>query len=118
MEITKEAAEHLWTSYLGAYGNVSPEERRRLLRQSVSDVVVSSNPTDEVRGMDDLVAHVDQFQQRLPGAYFRSNQLFFHHNQILSEWPLYNSDAPPLRTAHTYARLDDGGRLVQLTGFF
>ena len=116
--MTKDAAEQIWKSYLEAYSNVSPEERRRLLEQTVSDDIVSANPGDEFHGLESLIVHVEQFQQRLPGAYFKLNKLLFHHEQALSEWTLYKGDDTALRTANTYGRFDDQGRLTQLTGFF
>jgi hypothetical protein len=116
--MTKEAVEQIWKSYLEAYGNVSSEERRRLLRDCVSDDVVSTNPGEEGQGFELLVAHVEQFQQRLPGAYFKLNKLLFHHEQVLADWTLYKGDGTELRTANTYGRFDGQGRLVQVTGFF
>jgi hypothetical protein len=64
--MTKDAVEQVWKSYLEAYGNVSTEERKCLLRECVSDDVVSTNPGEETQGFESLVAHLDQFQQRLP----------------------------------------------------
>lgn len=116
--MTKDTAEQIWISYLEAYGNVTSEERRRLLKQTVSDDIQSTNPGDEFNGLEDLIAHVEQFQQRLPGAYFKLNKLLFHHEQALSEWTLYKSDGTPLRTANTYGRFNDQERITQLTGFF
>ena len=116
--MTKDAAEKLWTLYLEAYCDISPEERRRLLQQTVSDDIVSTNPGDEFNGLENLLVHIEQFQQRLPGAYFKLNKLLFHHEQALSEWTLYERDGTPLRTANTYGRFNDQERLTQLTGFF
>jgi hypothetical protein len=117
-EMTREAVEQIWNAYLQAYGNVSTEERRRLLRASVSDDVLSTNPGEETQGFESLVTHVEQFQQRLPGAYFKINKLLFHHDEVLTEWTLYKSDETPLSTAHTHGVFDDQGHLKKLTGFF
>jgi len=116
--MTKDAVEQVWNSYLEAYGNVAPEKRESLLRESVSDDVVSTNPGEETQGFASLLTHIDQFQQRLPGAYFKINKLLFHHEQVLAEWTLYKSDETPLRSAHTYGVFDDQGRLKKLIGFF
>ncbi len=116
--MTNATAEQIWTSYLDAYSNVSIEKRKRLLRQTVSDDIVSTNPSEEIHGLESLRAHIEQFQQRLPGAYFKLNRLFVHHGQVLSEWTLYKSDHTALRTAHTYGRFNSEGRLTHLTGFF
>lgn len=114
----KDAVEQVWNAYLAAYGDVSAEERKRLLRESVSDDIVSENPSDEANGIDALIAHVERFQQRLPGAYFKINSLKFHHDQVLTEWTLYKADGTVVTTAHTYGALDGQGRIKKLIGFF
>ena len=116
--MTKNAVEQVWTSYLEAYGSLSGEDRRRLLSESVSADVVSTNPGDETHGFESLVSHVEQFQQRLPGSYFKINQLKFHHEQVLTEWTLYKADGTAVTTAHTYGVFNDQGRLKKLIGFF
>jgi hypothetical protein len=116
--MTKITAEQVWNAYLEAYGNVSKEERRRLLTESVSNDVLSTNPGDETQGLESLVAHVEQFQQRLPGSYFKINSLKFHHEQTLAEWTLYKADGAAVTTAHTYGAFNDQGRLNKLIGFF
>ena len=116
--MTKDAVEQVWNSYLEAYGDVSTEDRRRLLVASVSDDVLSTNPGDETQGLEALVSHVEQFQKRLPGSYFKINSLKFHHEQVLTEWTLYKADGSAVTTAHTYGVFNDAGRLKKLIGFF
>ena len=116
--MTKDAAEQVWNFYLEAYGDVSTEDRQRLLAASVSDDVISTNPGDEAQGLESLVGHVEQFQKRLPGSYFKINSLKFHHEQVLTEWTLYKADGTAVTTAHTYGAFDDQGRLKKLIGFF
>jgi hypothetical protein len=116
--MTKDAVEQVWNSYLEAYGNVSTEDRQRLLTESVSHDVLSTNPGDETQGLEALVAHVEQFQQRLPGSYFKINSLRFHHEQVLTEWTLYKADGTAVTTAHTYGVFNDQGRLKKLIGFY
>jgi hypothetical protein len=116
--MTKDAVEQVWNSYLKAYGDVSTEDRRRLLASSVSDDVLSTNPGDEAQGLENLLTHVDQFQKRLPGSYFKINSLKFHHEQVLTEWTLYKADGSTVTTAHTYGVFNDQGRLKKLIGFF
>src|ERR1700759_3854858 len=73
--MTKDSVQEIWNAYLDAYADVSKEERKRLLAESVSDDVLSTNPGDETQGFENLVAHVEQFQHRLPGSYFKINSL-------------------------------------------
>ena len=116
--MTKDAVQQVWNSYLEAYGDVSTEDRLRLLTESVSEDILSTNPGDETQGLERLVAHVEQFQQRLPGSYFKINSLKFHHEQVLTEWTLYKADGTAVTTAHTYGVLNEQGRMKKLIGFF
>lgn len=116
--MTKDVVEQVWKTYLEAYGNVSVEDRKRLIEESVSDDVVSENPGDEAHGIEALIAHIEKFQQRLPGSYFKLDKLKFHHGQALAEWTLYKADGDPVTTAHTYGILNEQGRLRKLIGFF
>ena len=117
--MTNDTLQQLWKSYLEAYADIPAAERERLLGQSVADDIVFSNPTgDEGRGFGSLVEHVSQFQKKNPGGYFTSNKLFAHHHQLLSEWTLHKKDGSELVTGHTYARLNEQGRLTDLAGFF
>jgi hypothetical protein len=116
--MTKEAVERVWNAYLKAYGDVTPEDRRRLLTESISEDVLSTNPGDEAHGLEALIEHVEQFQKRLPGSYFTINSLKFHHEQVLAEWTLYKADRTAVTTAHTYGVFNDAGLLKKLIGFF
>jgi hypothetical protein len=117
--MTIETLQQLWTSYLDAFGDVTPAERERLLRQGVTDDIVFSNPTgEEGHGFGKLVEHVGQFQKKNPGGYFKSNKLFTHHGQLLSEWTMHKKDGSELATGHTYARFDEDGRLTHTAGFW
>jgi NAD(P)-dependent dehydrogenase (short-subunit alcohol dehydrogenase family) len=74
-----------YKSYLRAYSDVEPTEREHLLRESVTDDVISINPEGESRGIGELVKHIEQFQKQKPGAHFQSNQLLSHHDQLVDE---------------------------------
>ena len=117
--MTNDSLQQLWKSYLDAYADIPAAERERLLRQSVADDIVFSNPTgEEGQGFGNLVEHVSQFQKTNPGGYFTNNELFTHHHQLLSEWTMHKKDGSTLATAHTYARFNDQGLLTHTTGFW
>jgi hypothetical protein len=113
-----DTIEQLFKSYLDAYADIAPAERERLLRQSVSDDVVFTNPTGDGKGFSNLIEHIEGFQKRAPGGYFRSSQLLTHHGELLAEWTLYRNDGSEFLTGHTFARLNEQGRLTHLAGFF
>lgn len=116
--MTKETAEKIWNSYLVAYSPVATADRERLLRETVSNDVLAANPGEEMQGLDVLIDHVEKFQQRLPGSYFKLNSLKFHHEQALAELTLYKADDSAMGIAYTYAVFNDQGRMKKLIGFF
>lgn len=116
--MTTDNVQQIWNDYLNAYADVAADERERLLRQSVSDDIVFTSPTGEGQGFGNLVEHISQFQKKSPGAYFKNNTFLTHHSQLLAEWTLCGKDGSAVITGHTFARLDEQNRLVQLAGFF
>jgi len=68
--MTNDTVQQFWKSYLDAYADIPTADRERLLRQSVADDIVFSNPTgEEGRGIGSLIEHVSQFQTKNPGGY-------------------------------------------------
>lgn len=116
--MTMESIEQIWKSYQGAWAAIPIDQRERLLRQSVTDDVVFTSPMAEGQGFGNLLEHIAQFQERFPGAYFKSNQLFTQHSQLLSEWTMYNQNGSEFLTAHSFARYNEQGRLTHLAGFW
>ena len=116
--MTIDTLRQLYNSYQDAYADIAAAERERLLRQSVTDDVVFTNPTGEGQGFGNLVEHIGQFQKQFPGAYFKTNKLLSHHGQLLSEWTMYHKDGSEFMTAHTFARFNEQGRLTHLAGFW
>ena len=117
-KINTDTIQQLWKSYLDAYSDIREEERKRLLEQSVTYDVVFTGPQENDQGFDKLVEHIGQFQKKSPGAYFKNNKLLTQHGQLLSEWTLHKKDGTKIASGHTYARLNDQGRLAHLAGFF
>ena len=116
--MNKSTLHQVWAFYLEAYSDIAPAERERLLRKSVSDDVVFTNPNGEGRGLANLLEHIRQFQEKSPGAYFKSNELLAHHGQLLSKWTMHKWDGSEIATAHTFARTNEQGQLTNITGFF
>lgn len=59
-------------------------EQERLLRSSVAEDVVYTNPGVEGQGLHNLLKHISVFQRRFPGHYFRVNWFRQQHGQLLS----------------------------------
>ena len=116
--MTEAGLKETFQAYLDAFAATSPAEQERLLRSSVAEDVVYTNPGAEGRGRENLLKHIGAFQQRFPGHHFRANWFRQQHGQLLSEWTQVGQAGEDLVTAHTYGRFDDQGRIAHLAGFW
>ncbi len=105
-------------AYLNAFAATTPAEQERLLRSSVADNVVYTNPGVQGEGLQNLLKHIDLFQRRFPGHHFRVNWFRQQHGQLLSEWTQVGKDGEDLVTAHSYGRLNELGLIAHLAGFW
>ena len=105
-------------AYLNAFAATSPAEQERLLRSSVAEDVVYTNPGVKGKGLQSLLEHISVFQQRFPGHHFRVNWFRQQHGQLLSEWTQVGADGQDLVTAHSYGRINELGRIAHLAGFW
>jgi hypothetical protein len=116
--MTTQQLQENWSCYLDAYSDVPFDERWRLLRQSVTEDVVFTGPNEDGQGFDNLLAHIGDFQEKAPGAYFRSGKLLTQHGQLLSAWTLHKKDGTVIGAGHTYAQFNEQCRLTHVAGFF
>jgi len=116
--MNSDSLEKQWSAYLTAYGPVAAEERERLLKLSVCDDVVFTNPGGEGRTRAGLIAHIEGFQTKMPRFYFTGDKLFLRHGEFLAIWSMYTGDGVKAATGYNYVRLDTEGRISYLAGFF
>ena len=88
------------------------------IRRPLADDVTFTNPGVEGGGLRNLLNHIAGFQRRFPGGRFRINWIRQQHDQVLSEWTQLDGDGSELFTAHSYARLNNEGRIAHLAGFW
>lgn len=112
------ASETAFRSYLDAFALASADEQARSLRSGVAHDVVFTNPGVRGHGLDDLVSHIAVFQDRFPGGSFELRWIRQQNGQILAEWTQLDEGGAEVITAHSYARLDDDGRLAHIAGFW
>ena len=116
--MTDSELQSIFEAYLDAFAAILPDEQERLLRSSVSEDVVYTNPGVEGRGLRNLLKHISVFQERFPGHHFRVNWFRQQHGQMLSKWTQVGHDGEDLITAHSYGRFDELGRIAHLAGFW
>jgi hypothetical protein len=106
-------------NYLDAFAATSPAEQERLLRSSLADDVVFTNPGVEGAGINSLLGHIEGFQKKFPGGRFRINWLHQQHGHALLEWAQLNEDGSELVAGHTYGHFNnEAGRITHLAGFW
>lgn len=107
-----------WKRYQAAWSDIGAEERTTLLIGSVAADAVYTDPTNECHGLQELIAKIEQSQQKTPGASFENTKFLTHHQQGLSSWTMRNKEGATLATGNSYARFNAEGLLIQMTGFF
>ena len=105
-------------TYFAAFGEISRVRREELLRSSAAEDISFSNPGVSGEGLETLLAHIAKFQERFPGGYFRINWVRQQHGQLLGEWTQMTKDGCEIVTAHSYAQLNENGRIGRFAGFW
>jgi len=103
--------------YLLAWSAMADEERRRLLRESVTEDIVFTNPMQTCVGLDGLVAHLEGFQQRSPNGKFVSLAILGWENHALATWQFVDADGKPGFTGYDVLAFDDQGRIASILLF-
>jgi hypothetical protein len=73
--MTDNEVSFIFKNYLGAFAATSLAEQERLLRSSLAEGVVYTNPGVEGSGISNLLHHIEGFQRKFPGGRFRMNWL-------------------------------------------
>ena len=107
-----------WNIYQSAWAPIGDAERRELLRQSVSDNIVYTDPASQVHGVKALAERIGKSQEQFPNARFRNDSFLEHHDQGLFQWTMLNGEGAEVVKGSSFARFGEDGRLVQATGFF
>jgi hypothetical protein len=116
--MNNEAHLKTWNAYQRAWGPVDESERAELLRGSVSDDILYTDPASQAHGAQELIARIAQTQQKFVGAYFRNDSFLEHHDQGLFLWTMYDAEGRVFVKGSSFGRFGADGRLTQATGFF
>ena len=117
----KAPSPHLSTfqTYQSAWTlGVSADERQRLLGLSVAEDCVYQDPGIECRGHAELIAKIEDANQKGPGAKFRNDSFFEHHDQGVVNWTMFDGAGDEYGRGASYVRFGADGRLTHMTGFY
>ena len=116
--MTEQDAIGVYDAYFAVFAETSPRKREELLRSVAAEDILYSNPGVSGRGIDTLLGHIARFQERFPGGHFRINWVRQQHGQLLGEWTQLADDGSEIVTAHSYAYLNEEGRIARFAGFW
>jgi len=97
---------------------VSSAERQRLLRDSVAEDCRYQDPGTECHGLGELTAKIEDANARSPGATFRNDRFFEHHDKAVVEWTMLDGAGDEFARGASYVQFGLDGRLATMTGFY
>ena len=106
-----------YETYLSAWSDIPDEQRARLLRESLSESIVFTNPLKTRRGLAEVVEHLQGFQQRSPGGSFRLNEMLGWERHGIATWQLVDAQGKPGFWGYDVVAFDDQGRIESILLF-
>ena len=103
--------------YLAAWSAVTDEERARMLRDSLAEDVVFSNPQQIRHGISEVIEHLEAFQNRSPGGSFRMNNMVGWADHGLAEWQLLDGEGKAGFSGYDVVSFDEGGLIKSILLF-
>ncbi|MBV8713914.1 MAG: nuclear transport factor 2 family protein [Chloroflexi bacterium] len=118
-ESANASAEATVLAYLRAYVTPDMSERRALLDQCWAEDGVYQDPNTRLEGRTNMLASIESFHQRLPGATFKmASGVDEHHGMLRFRWTMLGADGTAQVEGFDIGELDAAGRLKRITGFF
>jgi hypothetical protein len=100
-----------YETYLSAWAPIDDSRRLALLRDSLSEDVVFTNPLQTRRGIAEVVAHLEVFQKRSPGGLFRMNEMLGWENHGLATWQFVDARGEAGFWGYDVVEFDAAGRM-------
>ncbi len=93
-------------------------ERLARLRQSVVENCVYQDPGVTCHGYPELLAKIDDANQKGPGARFRNDRFLEHHDKAIVNWTMFDGAGDDYAQGASYVEFAADGRLARMTGFY
>ncbi len=117
--MTKQAHLATFETYQSAWRvGVSPTERQRLLSESMAEDCHYQDPSTECHGLDQLTAKIEDANAKSPGALFRNDRFFEHHDKAVVEWTMLDGAGEEFARGASCVQFGPDGRLATMTGFY
>ena len=107
----------MYDLYLAAWSAVPDIERARMLRESLAERVVFTNPQKTRHGLADIADHLKDFQARSPGDSFRLNNMVGWGTYALAEWQWVHGKGDPGFSGYDVLTFDEDGLISTILLF-
>jgi hypothetical protein len=111
--------EEMVLAYLKAYVTHDASERNDMLDRCWAEDGVYQNPNTRTEGRANMLANIESFHQRLPGATFKlASGVDAHHGRLRFRRIMFGANGERLAEGFDIGEFDTSGRLKRITGFF
>lgn len=110
---TKETVE----AYMAAWNEADDGARRKLLDKCWADTGTYTDALADVKGKDELIAQIENFQKQMPGASIAlTSAIDEHHGRIRFGWKVVNGPQP--MEGIDVGVVSGDGKLASIIGFW
>jgi hypothetical protein len=88
-----------------------------MLRESLSERIVFTNPQHARRGMREVVEHLEGFKLSTPGGSFRMNNMIGWGTHALAEWQLVDAKGDAGLSGYDILTFDEQGLILTILLF-
>ena len=117
LNVMSDSRVNTYQIYLSAWSAISDDERAKRLRESLSEKIVFTNPTQTRRGFEDVAVHLQGFQQRSPGGSFKMNEMLGWENHGIATWQVVDPHGQPGFWGYDVLAFDGQGRIETILLF-
>jgi hypothetical protein len=116
---TQAAIDETIAVYCEAWGEANPERRLQMLNRVWDPTATYVDPISRADSRDALIARIEAFQKRYPGArIIPLSHADVHHDMLRFTWRFVLADGSTRNEGIDFGLLASDGRLKQIVGFF
>ena len=109
--------ETIWETYRSCWDEKNADTRLNRLGEIMMDDFQYKDPNIELIGYNKLSNYMEEFQEQFVGASFEVTNINVHHDSIMANWSMLDSNKEVVANGVDFAKFANG-RLQQITGFF
>lgn len=112
-------AEAAVTAYCDAWNEPDAARRRKILEPVWARGATYTDPTVDLTGIDELVAHIERVFDKYPGSRIvRTSAVDVHHGMLRFTWHKELADGRALPEGIDIGEISGDGKLRRILGFF